>query len=152
MQHTWADLEGDESSLMAQLILLLAGREAERLLLGTVSAGAGGPEESDLARASEIAAAMEVSYGLGTDGPLWRATRRCAVDVMADDLSLRARVRARLDAAEKRAMATLVVNKAALQQIAATLGEASVVYGADLTALLSGVVSEDGSSALEARP
>jgi uncharacterized protein YfaP (DUF2135 family) len=71
---------------------------------------------------------------------------------MADDLSLRARVRARLDAAGKRAMATLVVNKAALQQIAATLGEASVVYGSDLTGLLSSVVSADGSCAQAAWP
>jgi cell division protease FtsH len=47
-----------------QIACMLAGRAAEKVILGRVSAGAGGSNESDLARATDLAASMVTSYGL----------------------------------------------------------------------------------------
>ncbi|WP_322892966.1 MULTISPECIES: AAA family ATPase [unclassified Yoonia] len=143
MEQTWDALEGDEDGLMHHITCLLAGRAAEQLLLGGISAGAGGPNDSDLAQATQIAAALEVSYGLGADGPLWRATRQDAVSIMSSDPSLRTRVSARLDSSEVRAASMLTLNRTVLEQVATTLVNASVVYGSELTELLSGVVPYD---------
>jgi ATP-dependent Zn protease len=52
------------------LIHLLAGRAAEEVLLGSVSAGSGGGETSDLARATALATASITDLGLGEDAPL----------------------------------------------------------------------------------
>lgn len=56
---------------MAGIVQLLAGREAERLVLGQVSAGAGGPPHSDLSQAMQTALSIESSWGLGRLGPVW---------------------------------------------------------------------------------
>ncbi|WP_264797803.1 AAA family ATPase, partial [Acidocella aminolytica] len=58
-------------SLHAYLIAMLAGRAAEEVLLGQVSSGAGGPEGSDLSRATRLAAEAEFSLGLGEDRLAW---------------------------------------------------------------------------------
>lgn len=143
MEQTWDALAGDEDGLMHHITCLLAGRAAEQLLLGGVSAGAGGPKDSDLAQATQIAAALEVSYGLGADGPLWRATRQDAVSMMSADVTLRTRVSARLELTEVRTTSMLTLNRTVLEQVATTLINASVVYGSELTELLSGVVPYD---------
>ena len=52
-----------ESYLRAQLITLLAGRAAEKLLLGSVSSGA----EDDIKRATEIARSMVARGGMSED-------------------------------------------------------------------------------------
>jgi cell division protease FtsH len=48
-----------KAEMDAALITLMSGRAAERLFLGEVSAGAGGAEDSDLAKATDLATAME---------------------------------------------------------------------------------------------
>jgi ATP-dependent Zn protease len=60
------------------LIYLLAGRAAEEVMLGEVSGGAGGMEESDLAGATRLAVRMVTSYGLVGPDPLiyWGANLR----------------------------------------------------------------------------
>jgi cell division protease FtsH len=50
-----------------QITCMLAGRAAEKVILGRISAGAGGSNESDLARATDLAASMITSYGLSED-------------------------------------------------------------------------------------
>ena len=57
-------------ALPPALAELMAGRAAERLVLGAVSAGAGGPPDSDLALATRVALDLETRYGLGAEGPL----------------------------------------------------------------------------------
>ena len=60
-----------QTDIMAMIAQLLAGREAELLLSGDASAGAGGAEHSDLAKATKLALGLEGSFGLGSLGPLW---------------------------------------------------------------------------------
>jgi len=57
----------------AQIAYSLAGRAAERLVLGDISAGAGGSDTSDLALATKAAIQIETTLGLGEAGPVWHA-------------------------------------------------------------------------------
>ncbi|MEX6508643.1 AAA family ATPase [Jiella sp. M17.18] len=53
------------SELRAQLAVHLAGRAAEEIVLGAVSAGAGGVDASDLGQATKLVALLEGRLGLG---------------------------------------------------------------------------------------
>lgn len=68
----------------------LAGRAAERLVFGSVSAGAGGSATSDLSQATRRAVGIETTWGLGELGPLWLPAPET---VLLTDEKLRARVR-----------------------------------------------------------
>lgn len=57
--------------LEEEIIVLLAGRAAEEVLLGQVTGGAGGSENSDLARASRIALDAIARRGMSTQGHLF---------------------------------------------------------------------------------
>jgi cell division protease FtsH len=59
------DVAVTRSYVEGQATGLLAGRAAERVLLGTMSAGAGGIEGSDLHLATRMLAAMHANAGLG---------------------------------------------------------------------------------------
>jgi cell division protease FtsH len=54
-----------EKRLQSELVVLMAGRAAEELFVGEISAGAA----SDMARASELARAGVMSYGFSPMGP-----------------------------------------------------------------------------------
>jgi cell division protease FtsH len=58
------------SLVQQRLMVLLAGRAAEDVVLGSVSAGAGGEAGSDLARATELALSAIVKFGLSATGSL----------------------------------------------------------------------------------
>jgi len=111
--------EGLLPDVEAELALTLAGRAAERLVLGTVSAGSGGPDESDLAVATRIAIAIDTALGLGAHGPTWSGTADPHHHL--DDADLRARVRTRLEAAEERATRILQAHRDHLTRMARTL-------------------------------
>jgi cell division protease FtsH len=98
----------------------LAGRAAERLVFGEVSAGAGGPAASDLSQATRRALAIETTLGLGELGSLWMPAPET---VLLTDEALRARVRARLEAAEARAFEILTTHEAHLLGLAKELLE-----------------------------
>lgn len=55
------------SSCLAEATVLLAGMAGERVVLGEVGFGAGGRNDSDLAKATRLLAEMELSHGLGSD-------------------------------------------------------------------------------------
>jgi ATP-dependent Zn protease len=52
---------------LAQITILIAGIAAETVAFGAHGDGGGGGDDSDLRHATLIAAAMDVSYGLGDD-------------------------------------------------------------------------------------
>ena len=117
----------------ARLQTLLAGRAAERLLLGDVSAGAGGGEGSDLAMATETALRIETVFGLGGQGPLWIPG---SAQHLSLDRALAARVRLRLEAAEAAAARLLEPNLDRLRRIAETLMIEEDIEGEALERLL----------------
>src|SRR3989338_545556 len=127
-----ASIIGRRSEIESLLAIDLAGRAAERLVLGQVCRGAGGPSTSDLARATQTAAALELSWGLG-DSPAWLAPPEVAIAHMRRDAALR----------------ILAANRPLLEEMAAALVERKLIAGAaldELTARVTMVVnSSEGS-------
>ncbi|MBP2229688.1 AAA+ superfamily predicted ATPase [Azospirillum agricola] len=130
------------SGLAGHLRVLLAGRAAEEAVLGDVSAGAGGDDRSDLARATALAAAALHAYGLGdgVDGLLWRGMPTS--DTLAATMALRPdvgnRVSALLATAYAEATAEILRCRERLEALARLLVEHETVGGADAEAVLTG--------------
>ncbi|OWX97984.1 AAA family ATPase [Thioclava sp. IC9] len=122
------------SDIEDELTFLLAGRAAERLMLGEVSAGAGGSAESDLALATRRCIDIETRFGLGHHGHVW-------LDGI-DEVTLRnphvyAKVRKRLETAERRADALLEAQRDRLEAAARELCERRELGEQELARLLS---------------
>lgn len=128
-ESTLADIE-------AELTYLLAGRAAEKLILGEISAGAGGPVESDLARATHWAIAVETTTGLGIEGPVWHADP-AAVHLQTP--AIRDRVRNRLTNAETRAGRLLAQHRGTLEALARDLAEHRSLRAAEINRHLAAV-------------
>ena len=97
-----------------ELTILMAGRAAERALLGTISAGAGGSEDSDLALASKLQLQFDREFGLGTNGNAWvgPSDMKRLSDGETD------RLRVKLDHFERRARRLLEPHLALLERLA----------------------------------
>lgn len=142
----------DAAHFAGQLALDLAGRAAERHVFGQPSAGAGGEVECDLAKATRTATALEISYGLG-DSLLWLATPDAAQARLALDPGLRARVEARLQQAEARALRILRANHAVLDAMARALCTTGLLTGPALEELLARVVPDtERAQGLDTKP
>lgn len=137
-ERVMADFEGLEAEITAHLAELMAGRAAERLVLGTVSAGSGGTSQSDLAQATTLAMAMETQLGLGLMGPVWLA------DTAPRDPRLYPAIRARLEAAEAQAAKILKAHQPTVVAIATALVRERELTGTDLAALLGAPGQVDG--------
>ena len=111
---------------------LLAGRAAEKLVFGKVSGGAGGHPSSDLARASEKAVAVELSYGLGSWGAVWLGAPGEVIGQLRGDQALRGIIRNRLAKLETSALNILRKNRDVLDDLAAELLQEGYIYGAAL--------------------
>lgn len=117
----------------AEITYSLAGRAAERLILGETSAGAGGPSASDLALATRHAVEIETTFGLGYEGLVWHADPD-AVHLRTP--AIRDRVRQRLQKAEKRAGALLAEYRDALEGLARELIEKRSLRASDVEPFL----------------
>ncbi|AML51695.1 hypothetical protein RC74_10855 [Falsihalocynthiibacter arcticus] len=102
----------------AEIAYSLGGRAAERLVLGAVSAGAGGPTNSDLAIATNYAIQIETTLGLGVEGPVWHAEPE---EAYRSTPNIRDRVRQRIVRAEKRAGTILTQHRDRLEALARDL-------------------------------
>ena len=74
------------------MIGLLSGRAAEIVLLGSPLAGAGGSERSDLALATRMLAAKELSYGLADERLTYVVRAENAHAELRSDPSARKRI------------------------------------------------------------
>jgi ATP-dependent Zn protease len=131
----------DAPQLAAHLAIDLAGRAAERLVFGQPSAGSGGDQGSDLAKATQLAAALETSLGLG-GSLVWLGPPDSALARLNTDAALRARVEQRLVEAEARATRILQANRPLLEAIAADLCAAGLLDGPRLAGHLAQVMPE----------
>jgi hypothetical protein len=100
------------------IAMLLGGRAAEELVLGAdqISAGAGGGEDSDLARATRIALDIETKLGMGRFGAV--RFPEGAIDLMLSDSRMIGVVKERLDRCFDLARRILAGNKTALLAVA----------------------------------
>ncbi|WP_418024481.1 AAA family ATPase [Paracoccus sp. TD-10] len=134
-----------------RLAQLLAGRAAERLVLGDISAGAGGSQDSDLAQATMIATSIQTRYGLGAQGPVWTADPDTLIALDPDVLF---RVRRELEAAEKRATQILNSHRDLLEEMAGALAASRDMDRAEAESWLARVrsaASDEGQNTQPAR-
>ena len=105
------------------LMLALAGRAAEEIICGEVSAGAGGPAHSDLAKATRLAAMAEASYCIGSTGLTW--TDMDNTEQFQTQLAMRpgteAAVRLRLEQAYEAAKLAISAHQSVVEKLAAAL-------------------------------
>lgn len=123
----------------AALAHLMAGRAAERLVLGDIGSGAGGPPGSDLDRATRIAVATELNFGMGSFGRIYLDPDR----MLPIDGRVRAAVDKHLEAAEMQARGILVRHRAALERLADRLERERYLDAGQIADLLSDVADPD---------
>ncbi len=123
--HLWATDTRDWYENM--LTMLMAGRAAEQLMLKRISAGSGGADDSDLARATRMAYDMERTLGFGTEYPLLYRPHRDPGAILDRDAELAARVHARLEAALDRAATILRRRRPTFHALAKALFDAQAM-------------------------
>ncbi|MGO7078413.1 ATP-dependent Zn protease [Rhizobium johnstonii] len=111
------------------LAMLLAGRAAELIVLKTVSAGSGGAEQSDLARATRIALDMEQVLGFGGRYPLLYLEHKDPTAILSRDADLAKRVHERLEFAQARATEVIFEHRAAFDRLVRALFDAQALDG-----------------------
>ncbi|MGQ3038863.1 MAG: hypothetical protein ACT6RB_15350 [Neoaquamicrobium sediminum] len=115
------DDEATETRLTNELIIMLAGRAAEDILIGSVSAYSGGPEFSDLAQANELAMRMETVLGFGTTLPLLHLPTTDRTMLLTMDKELAGRIHQRLEKAYEEARALVGQYQAAVKYTASMI-------------------------------
>jgi cell division protease FtsH len=144
-----------ESELRTRIVGLLGGRAAELVVFGEASTGA----QNDLVRATEIARAMVVEFGMSEDiGPVSVSGERRPLllgggtvgvsrevgSALADRID--AEVRRIVVEAEARARALLEAHRDALERVAERLLEQEQLEGEELDALLGTAAVAPGAS------
>lgn len=138
---TMPDLSAASPAVVrAMLVQMLAGRAAEEVLLGQASAGAGGTDRSDLARATWLATLEVTAFGFDPDAGLaWLGCPEPGevpgLLVMQPDLARC--VRERLDVAHAEARALVTANRSALVAVAEEITVKQTLTGAQVMVLVS---------------
>ncbi|WP_318912736.1 hypothetical protein [Shinella zoogloeoides] len=129
-------LPQNEAWLMNTMAAILAGRVAEMLIVGEVLAGAGAGEESDLARAMDMALAAETRLGFSCHQPLVYRSPGAAVNELAYDRELADRVNARLITAETIARKLIEEHHDLHREIATRLSATGIIAGDELREMI----------------
>jgi cell division protease FtsH len=131
--------EHTEQLFTAFLVAYLAGRAAEDVIMGSVSASSGGSERSDLAIATDLALDMETALGFSSKWPLLYRKPKDGEAILGTDLELAQRVHARLTSAHKAARDIVRKQKAAVGFLANILLGQETLEGPELDAVLEQV-------------
>lgn len=126
-----------ETWLTRQMACMLAGRVAELLVVGDACCGAGGEDDSDLAKATEFALAAETRLGFAAHQPLVYRPTRGSFDILSLDRELAERVHARLLSAETIARELIEERRPQLIELAERLFVHGVMEGAEVRQVLS---------------
>lgn len=122
------------------LAVMLAGRAAEELVLGDVSVGSGMRPGSDLANATDLALAMETTYGFARKRPLLFCDGVARGELLRENHPVTNRVDERLQKAYDTARHGLVRYAAAHRTLAGILLEHGVMEGETVTAILNDAI------------
>lgn len=117
------------------LVALLAGRAAEELAFGEATAGAGGTDDSDIAKATWLATRIETVYGLGRSGLLWVPTENSRE--LLFHRYLHEAVRGTLDRAYTAAKALISANRASRDALATALLDRGYLDREEIHAILA---------------
>ena len=135
-----------EHELKDQIAILLGGRMAEEIALGSISTGA----QNDLEKASDIARSMVCSLGMSKKlGPLTYGKRQ-QLQFLETEMSeyrnysdetariIDTEIMALIQEGETRAREIITTNRSALEKLANLLQEKEVINREEMTALLEG--------------
>lgn len=136
--------EGLVAEFEDELTIILAGRAAEHLALGTISAGAGGSPDSDLSLASKLQLQFDREFGLGINGNAWVGPP----DMQRLSVEERDRLRVKLDQFERRARQLLQPHQERLEKMAANLVQEREFNEEDLKPWLAGLAPVASPSVL----
>jgi cell division protease FtsH len=133
-----------EYQLKDQIAILLGGRMAEEITLGSISTGA----QNDLEKASDIARSMVCNWGMSKKlGPLTYGKRQ-QLQFLESEVSeyrnysdetariIDTEIMALIKEGEKRAQEIITTNRAALEKLATLLQEKEVINREEMLALL----------------
>lgn len=128
------------------IVMLLAGRACEEEFLGPsgVTSGASGDDDSDLAKATRAASAIELKLGFGTLGPIY--FNEPAGEMMLHDKEVLASIRARLSACLARARKLIKANRGTIELIAGRLLATGYLGASEIEVLVGNpddLVTED---------
>jgi hypothetical protein len=134
------------SAVEDRVIGLLSGRAAEIVLLGTASAGAGGGKGSDLALATQMLAAMEMSYGLADERLVYLVDPEDAHAELQKDSAARRRVDELLIRLQERALRIIREHRSAVAAIASALANRRFLNAAEIEEVVarSNASTDDG--------
>lgn len=134
-----------QAAISAHLTAILGGRAAEEILLGEISAGAGGSEGSDLSHATQLAASAELSLGMREQGLIWHAppTVEKLSNLFAKRPDLERTVQARLDQAYDRARALVRAKAPLVRRLAEQLLIDRVLTGAEAEVVIQEITRAD---------
>ncbi len=130
------DDEATEERLTSELVATLAGRAAEEVIIGSISAYSGGPEFSDLAQANNLALRMETVLGFSRKWPLLHMPTADRTMLLTLNRELAARIHARLEEAYETARALVAQQEEAVKYIAAMLLFDRPLEGAQLARIV----------------
>lgn len=139
------------SEAQNMIVMMLGGRNAESLVFGVVSSGAG----DDLQKATGMARRMVTEWGMsdkigpmafGSDGPVFLGDDMMQSKEYSDDLAriIDEEIKKVLTEQESRCRALLTENRAALNLVAETLLEKETLSGAEVNELIE--QAREGSS------
>lgn len=131
-----SDDEATEERLTSELVATLAGRAAEEVIIGSISAYSGGPEFSDLAQANNLALRMETVLGFSRKWPLLHMPTADRTMLLTLNRELAARIHARLEEAYETARALVAQQEEAVKYIAAMLLFDRPLEGAQLARIV----------------
>jgi ATP-dependent Zn protease len=135
---SFANNASDTSDWYERLLaMLMAGRAAELIVLRSASAGSGGAEHSDLARATRIALDMEQALGFGARHPLLYRAHRDPTTILNRDIDLAERVHQRVAFAQARATEVILENRTAFDRLVRELFETQALDGDTVMDILS---------------
>lgn len=128
-----------EERCQRYLVVTMAGRAAEQLVYRSTDAGSGGALNSDLAKATQLAVAMEAALGFGRRLPLIYRDPGDWQDLIRHDEALARRAHRRLRQAEASARRLVRRHRAQLNMVADELEARGTIEGPDLVALVARV-------------
>lgn len=116
------------SQIEDHVTMMLAGRAAEKIVIGEESVAAGGSEHSDLAKATRLIAGFHASAGLG-QSLLYLASLDDALEYMKFDFELRHHVEEHLQDLQQRAFQLVEKHRVAIETVAAVLRDRRYLSG-----------------------
>lgn len=135
-----------EETITSLLIVKLAGRAAEEVVLGTCIAGSGGGLDSDLAGATALALQAEVAFGFGKDMPLLYRNAEANGPVLLSSPDVAQRVNERLEGAYADAKELIRSHQTPMRHLAHELLRHDTLEGTHLEVVLASLSRSVGQA------